>query len=72
MSEPSRKQLTRVIAKQRKELSRQQFVLRAYRMEIIRLGGDPSVISSGRWDAPESEVGVTSGSQHFAESANCS
>lgn len=44
MASPSRKQLVKVITGQRRALRNMDAVLRGYRAEIVRLGGDPSKV----------------------------
>lgn len=49
MGQPSRKQLVHVINRQRHALRNLDAVLRDYRREIVRLGGDPSKIQRSRF-----------------------
>ncbi|WP_299686652.1 hypothetical protein [uncultured Tateyamaria sp.] len=56
MGNPSRKQLVGVITRQREALQNMDGVLRGYRAEIVRLGGDPSKVRSIRRDQDEFSV----------------
>ena len=56
MSRPSRKQLLRAITRQRVALRNMNGVLRGYRAEIVRLGGDPGTVRAIRRDQDDFSV----------------